>query len=253
MRPRISSLEFSCNKVKPVTYDVPAHAPTAPMNNTAGATDEHDAASTRKAPTPSTAKAKIGPLGSRLWNHSRPTTPNAAPNPSAVISAPNAALPPFSTSVANDGPSGIIAPAPMMPNPRPMITPRTSGWRRMNTNPSLMSRNVSVQSMRVPFGRCLPGIGSRHTIAADTRNVIASNTEREELLIDLERGDEVELAEHGRETGEQGEDDRRDREGAVRRGEGERVGGRELILAHEVRHGGGLRRTPQEREHLQTE
>ena len=47
-----------------------------------------------------------------------------------------------------------------------------------------MPRNVSVQSMRVPFGRSLRGIGSRHTIAADTRNVIASNT-REELLIDL--------------------------------------------------------------------
>ena len=133
VRPRISSLEFSCNKVKPVTYDVPAQAPTPPMKSTAGASDEHDAASTRKrADAHHRARRTPVPRGNRFWNHSSPTTPNAAPNPSAVINAPNAALPPFSTSVANDGPSGIIAPAPMMPKPSPMITPRTSGWREMN-------------------------------------------------------------------------------------------------------------------------
>ena len=37
--------------------------------------------------------------GSRLCNHSSVTTPIAAPKPSAVISTPNAALPPFSTSL----------------------------------------------------------------------------------------------------------------------------------------------------------
>ncbi len=41
-----------------------------------------------------------------------------------------------------------MAPAPMRPNPKPSITPRTSACFETNWNPSLISRNVSVQSMR---------------------------------------------------------------------------------------------------------
>ena len=65
---------------------------------------------------PITAKQNTVMRGSRPCNHSSVTTPIAAPKPSAVISTPNAAAPPSSTSWAKLGPSGIIAPAPMRPN-----------------------------------------------------------------------------------------------------------------------------------------
>ena len=123
---------------------------------------------------PITAKQNTVMRGNRPCSHSSVTTPMAAPKPSAVINTPNAALPPSSTSLAKLGPSGIIAPAPMRPKPRPSITPRTSACCETNCSPSLISRKVSVQSMRLSFAWSRRGIGRRQTIAADTRNVIAS-------------------------------------------------------------------------------
>ena len=145
------------------------------MNSAAGASDDTDAAMIRNVPVPTTAAANTVERGRRPWSHRNVTTPNAAPNPSAVMSTPNAALPPESTSFAKEGPSGIMAPPPMSPKPRPMITPRTSGFLPMNCSPSLMSRKVSGKSMRRPGARSRFGNGSCQTITADTRNVIASN------------------------------------------------------------------------------
>ena len=65
---------------------------------------------------PITAKQNTVMRGNRPCSHNSVTTPMAAPKPSAVISTPNAALPPSSTSLAKLGPSGIIAPAPIRPN-----------------------------------------------------------------------------------------------------------------------------------------
>ena len=60
--------------------------------------------------------------------------------------------------------------------------------RRDEAQPSWMSRNVWVKSMRRSWrSRVACGIGSRHTISADTRNVHASTTSASDLLIELER------------------------------------------------------------------
>ena len=148
--------------MKPVTYVVPAHAPTPPIISAAGASAENDAANTRNPPVPITAKQNTVMRGRRPCNHSSVTTPIAAPKPSAVMSTPNAAAPPSSTSFAKLGPSGIIAPAPMSPTPRPSMTPRIIGCFPTNCSPSLISRKVSVQSMRLlSVRRSRRGIGRR--------------------------------------------------------------------------------------------
>ena len=109
--------------------------------------------------------------------------------------------------------------------------------------------------MRLP-SRPIP---SRDRQAADDRpptrgTCIASNDQREHLLVDLERGDDVERRRaHVASAGEQREDDRRDRERAVRRDERQRVRRRRAAPRHEVRHRRGLRRAPQQREDLEPE
>ncbi len=141
---------------------VPAHAPTHPIINAAGASAENDAANTRNPPVPITAKQNTVMRGSRPCSHSSVITPNAAPKPSAVMSTPNAAAPPSSTSFAKLGPSGIIAPAPMRPTPSPSMTPRIIACWPTNRSPSLISRKVSVQSMRrSPERFSRRGIGNR--------------------------------------------------------------------------------------------
>ena len=202
-------------------------------------------------PVPMTENSKTVSRGSRFWKTSRTTTPAAAPMPSAVISTPNVALSPPSTSVAKTGPSGIIAPPPMSPSPRPMITPRTSGSLTMNRTPSLMSRNVARQ-----VGLVLRGRGRRRDRQAqddqrgdeERRRV---DPQRERLLVDLQRVERGEGAQPRGERGEQREDQRRERERAVRRDERQRVRGRELVVVDEVRHRRVLRRTPQQRQDLE--
>ncbi len=62
----------------------------------------------------------------------------------------------------------------MSPKPSPSITPRTNACFETNWKPSLISRKVSVQSMRLSLERSRRGIGREYTIAADTRKVMAS-------------------------------------------------------------------------------
>ena len=179
---------------------------------------------------PITAKQNTVMRGNRPCSHSSVTTPMAAPKPSAVISTPNAALPPSSTSLAKLGPSGIIAPAPIRPKPRPSITPRTSGCCETNCSPSLISRKVSVQSIRFSFALSRRGMGRRQTIAADTRNVIASKINASASWSTLNAEMTSRSPRTRRQPGEQREDDRRDRERAVARGQRQRVRRRQLLL-----------------------
>ena len=137
---------------------------------------------------PITAKQNTVMRGSRPCSHNSVTTPMAAPKPSAVISTPNAALPPSSTSLAKLGPSGIIAPAPMRPKPRPSITPRTSACCDDELQALLdLAEGLGPVDASCRSRLSRRGIGRRQTIAADTRNVIASKIERERFLVDLER------------------------------------------------------------------
>ena len=192
--------------------------------------------------------------GRRFCNQSSVTTPNAAPKPSAVISTPKAALPPLSTSFAKLGPSGIIAPAPMMPMPSPSITPRTSVCFETNCDALLdLAEGLGPVDARAVGSVASAGSGAGRRSRPSTRNVQASNDEREQLLVDLERADDVEVAEHRGEPREQREDDRRDRERAVRRGERQGVRRLQLLLGDEVRHRRRLRRSPQQRQDLETE
>ena len=202
---------------------------------------------------PITPKQNTVMRGSRPCSQSSVTTPVAAPKPSAVISTPNAALPPSSTSWAKLGPSGIIAPAPIRPKPRPSITPRTSACFDTNCRPSLTSRKVSVQSMRPVLLRSRRGIGRRHTIAADTRNVIASKKSASTSWSTLNDETTLKAPSTVASAGEQREDDRRDRERAVRRGERQRVRRRQLLVRHQVRHRRRLRGAPHQREDLEPE
>ena len=121
-----------------------------------------------------TANSNTVSRGSRFWKSSSSTTPAAAPRPSAVINTPKVALSPPSASFANTGPSGIIAPPPISPRPRPTITPRTRGSLTMNCRPSLMSRNVSERSAWCSGPRSGPRMGRRQTISAETTNDAAS-------------------------------------------------------------------------------
>ncbi len=172
VRPRSSSCTDSCSTVNPVTYDVPAHAPTRPIARAAGGSSEQNAARIRNAPVPITANSNTVSRGSRFWKMSSSTTPVAAPIPSAVISTPNVALSPSSPCFANAAPSGIMAPPPMRPTPSPTMTPRTRGWCAMKWSPSLMSRIVCVQSIRSWGSRSRArGIGSPKTMIAEAMNV----------------------------------------------------------------------------------
>ena len=95
-----------------------------------------------------------------------------------------------------------------------------------------MSRNVSGQSMR----RVAVAFAARERQAArrspPTRGTCsASKTSASDLLVDLERRDDVEPTEHVASAGEHREDDRRERERAVRRDERQRVRRRQLLLA----------------------
>ena len=165
---------FSCSTVKPVTYDVPAHAPTRADHQRRGRErrerrrqhEEHAGADHREARTPSS-------RGSRFWNHSSVTTPIAAPNPSAVISTPNAALPPSSTSFAKHRAERDHRAGADEADRRGRSSRRApSGSLRMNCSPSLISRNVSRPvDASVAVAASRRGIGSRKTMTADTRNV----------------------------------------------------------------------------------
>src|SRR5262245_62658517 len=94
VRPRSSSLTFSCSTVKPVTYEPPAQAPTITINRAAGTRLEVVAARMSARPLAMTANSKTVSRGTRFCMATSVMTPSAAPTPSAVISTPNSALPP---------------------------------------------------------------------------------------------------------------------------------------------------------------
>ena len=111
----MSSETLSCSTVNPVTYAQPALAPSAATRTNAGNNDDIDATAMIATPVATTPVVNTACRGSRRCAHSSVTTPIAAPMPSAVISRPNAPLPPCSTSFATVGPSGTIAPPPISP------------------------------------------------------------------------------------------------------------------------------------------
>ena len=74
-----------------------------------------------------TAKQKTVMRGRRPCNHSSVTTPIAAPKPERGHQHAERGGAAVQHLLAKLGPSGIIAPAPMRPTPRPSMTPRIIG------------------------------------------------------------------------------------------------------------------------------
>ena len=208
---------FSCRTVKPVTYDVPAHAPTTRRSSSAArrerrsdaASDEDDAG--RRSPRSEHRLARQ-PL---LEPQQRDDADRGAEAERGHQHTERRAAA-AEHLLGEHGPSGIIAPPPMRPTPRPSITPRTSAVVTDEREALLdLAERLGPVDALAARGASSRGIGSRQTITADTRNVHASNTSASDLLVDLERREGVEAAEPRRHAGEQREDDRRDRERAV--------------------------------------
>ncbi len=230
IRPRSSSLTVSCNTVNPVTYEVPAHAPT-------NATDERGREQRRQRGRDHQEHARAHDrevehglavdlvLHEQQQDHTGRGAEAERGHEHTEGRGVAADAPPARTRDR----AGSSRPPRSSPKPRPTITPRTRGLVR-DEGETLLDvadglRQSSFSSRTVfprGIGR-LPHDGGRHEERARVEE------ERERLLVDLEGVQRVEAAEPGGERREQREDDRRDRERAVRRDERQRVRRRELL------------------------
>ena len=114
-------------------------------------------------------------------------------------------------------PSGTIIPPPMRPPARPIITPRTSGFGRMNRRPSTMSCQVCEAGhalQRTPIAFVEPQARDQEGGHEEGQCV---DPDRRATLVDAERAEVVKVAEPLRDARENGEEHGAERERAVRR------------------------------------
>ena len=179
MRPRRSSSTLSCSSVNPRTYTDPAHTPSTATNSEASASVDIDAAMIRAGPATRSDPANTSAFGRLRWKIDSSTTPTATPVPIAKMKKPNPAVPAWSTRIEKTGPRGTSMPPPISPVASPTFTARTTGFTKMNCQPSLRSLKARPRSIRPLASERAPSrafvkIGSRDTMKAEKRNVAES-------------------------------------------------------------------------------
>ena len=149
-------------------------------------------------------------------------------------------------------------PPPMRPVARPRFTARTVWFETTTRQPSRSSSMVALKPLGSSPSSPGTGLGRRTSgrrliIHAENRKVRTSTKNASPIWLFSSQPRPGTLPIQTDTPGQQGEEQRGERERAVGRGERERVGGGEVVVGHEVRDLGVLRRPPQQGEHLERE